>query len=114
MTLKIHSLVAVRDDTGSTTDSTRRQAATRREEDALDLHPSLVEQPWIPQRLVQAQPHHFLRWTFLQRKVFALTDGARTTHSIAWMLSTSPKRVTQTLRQLQAMGMIARETYDEQ
>ena len=70
----------------------------------------VAEHLWIPQRLMQAQPRQFLLWTFRQRTVFALVDGKRNTVQIARLLSISPTKVLQTLRQLQDVYMIAKES----
>ncbi len=75
----------------------------------MKLVPLVVEQQWIPQRLVQRLPPHFLLWTFRQRTVFALVDGERSTTYIAHMLSTSHNTVIQTHHELQELGMVAKE-----
>ena len=75
----------------------------------MKLLPLAIEQPWIPQRLVQTQPRQFLLWTFRQRTVFALVDGKRNTMHIAQMLSISQYKVAQVLYELQDMQVIAKE-----
>lgn len=72
-------------------------------------HATRQEAYWIPQRLVQGKPRHFMRWTFRQRKVFALVDGKRTISQIARLLSTSPTTVVETLYELQFMRKVAQE-----
>lgn len=72
----------------------------------LEPLPPIIYPYCIPQRLVQYQPHQFILWTFMQRKVFALVDGKRTVLQIAQLLSTSLSKVTKTLHELQAMQMV--------
>ena len=72
----------------------------------LEPMPPIIYPYWTPRRLVQHQPHDFLAWTFMQRKVFALVDGKRTVLQIAQLLSTSLDKVTKALHELQKMHMI--------
>ncbi len=72
----------------------------------LEPMPPIIYPYWTPRRLVQQQPHDFLTWSFMQRKVFALVDGKRTVLHIAQLLSTSLDTVTRALHELRAMKVI--------